>query len=181
MDPKSPSAPKSDESPRTSSPRDTADTLVDAKTAPGVPLASNRVWRIGQLVAMALLGIAVGYGAGALRGRSALTQAQKSFADERSRLEAQHRAAASRVRALLARRDIHRALTSLEQRNFGTVEQFVRQAGAVLEPLGGDYAPLAEQLQTFRPTISDDVAGQGRQLMGIAQRLDDLIGQPALE
>lgn len=137
----------------------------------------NRAWRIAVIAGWVALGGALGYAVGAIEGRFALQRQTRSFVQQSTESQARHAAAAERERALLARRDLHRALIALEQRNFGTTEQHARRAGNLLGELSEDYAGLTEELRAFRPTVSDDIGQQQEVLLATAARLDKLIGE----
>lgn len=135
----------------------------------------KRAGRVAQVVGALLLGAAAGYFVASLRADAEMQKAQQSFTERNTKLESQYNAVLAREEALLARRDLHRALVSLEQRNFGTTEQLARQAGERLERQGEEYATLSQTLSSFRPTVSDDVSGQRQALLDIVRRLDEMI------
>jgi hypothetical protein len=136
-----------------------------------------RAWRWTKLGATLALGGALGWVVANLQGEAKL---QKLQSDYEQRLTTQRELAQpleARVEALRARRSIHFALIALDQRNFGTAEREARDAGeglAALGPSAPTYAEVAEQLQSFRPRVSDDTSEQRAHLLGLAKRFDEL-------
>lgn len=137
----------------------------------------SRAWRITQIAAWVVLGGVLGYVGGAIEGKLDLRQQATLFTQSQAELQERYAQAARRERVLLARRDLHRALISLQQRNFGTTEKHARQAGTLLAEVGGDYAQFSEELKSFRPTVSDDIGQQREDLLATAARLDELLGE----
>lgn len=82
----------------------------------------------------------------------------------------------SRIYALEARRRIHLAILSLRQHNFGTAQDYAVAASKALKQAdradSAGFAQLVEQLKSFVPNVSDDVAGQEERLIQLARELD---------
>ncbi len=157
---------------------------MDKAVAPKAKLSFRerlrKAWHVTVVMGWVFLGAAVGWGIGSIQGRLAMQEARRGFDEEKAQLAAKAQQAAVTERALLARRGIHQALVALEQRNFGTAEEIARQAGEQLSSLGEgweDYAEMAQLLSEFRPTVSDDVSEQRRQLMELSRRFDQLWDQ----
>jgi len=101
------------------------------------------------------------------------------------------RESGTRVAALEARLHAHRALSLLhrtmldvDDRNFGTANQRLDDAGAALARVDPDaIGPIAGSLETLRLElvaldlrVADDLAEQRSTLSGLADRLVELLG-----
>lgn len=138
---------------------------------------ATRAWYWTKLAGTLALGGAIGWVIANLQGEAKLQRLQSDY---EQRLTTQRELAEpleAKVEALRARRAIHFALVALDQRNFGTAERDARQAGEALAALGPSapaYAELAEQLQSYRPRVSDDTSEQRAQLLALATRFDEI-------
>lgn len=127
------------------------------------------------LVVAASIGIA--YGAGRLQTASAVSSAEEQASQAqqgRSAAEAQ----LAQVQARLeARRRLHLALLQLEERNFGTAEQHLTAAAALLgkSKPEGELEQLRVAVAGARLKASDDVAAQRSKIAGWITRFDVLV------
>ena len=146
-------------------------------TKPSVEAGTGRFKRalIVLLVVAASVGIA--YGAGRLQTSSAIDAAEQNAskaAEARTAAEAKLLAVESRLEA---RRRLHLALLQLEERNFGTAEQHLSAAAALLAKSKpeGELEQLRGELASARLKASDDVAAQRTKIAGWISRFDALV------
>jgi hypothetical protein len=127
------------------------------------------------LVVAASVGVA--YGAGRLQTSSAIDAAEENASkasEARTAAEAKLLAVESRLEA---RRRLHLALLQLEERNFGTAEQHLSAAAALLAKSKpeGELEQLRAALASARLKASDDVAAQRSKIAGWISRFDALV------
>lgn len=139
-----------------------------------------RAWRITKLVATLFVGGALGWVVASLQGEARL---QRMQSDYEARLTTQRELTQpleARLLALKARRAMHLSLIALEQRNFGTAERHAREAGEGLAAMGPGaerYAELADELQSFRPRVSDDISEQRAHLIEFSRQFDAIFDE----
>lgn len=147
------------------------------KDTPKTPSKGKRML-IASGAIMAGLGAA--YGGGRLQGHSAVSESE----DRRGKTEAEAQsikrdldAANAKIKQLDARRHLHLALMSMEQRNFGIAQEHVTSAGTLLQASSpeGELKKLADELRAFKLTASEDQSKERQALLGFAEKLDKIL------
>jgi hypothetical protein len=135
------------------------------------------------LAGLMVLLIAGAYGAGRWQEAQGVELARReTAAAHRSAAAAAAQIAAllNQVRMLQARRQLHLALLSLDERNFGTARDHLVTAGRDLSavqapPPGSNLAVLsrlAQELQSARLTVTENLAQQRQRILAWVHALD---------
>jgi hypothetical protein len=144
-----------------------------------------RAWLYG-LLATTIAG-GVGYGVAYTQGRSRLAAVEaEALAASTARAEAARAAQAKadetggRIQALEARRELHRAVMALDDRNFGIARDALSRARSGLRTVKDtEIEPIAGRVQAFEMNVSDDVGAQRSMLIDIMRALDTALDASA--
>lgn len=142
----------------------TPEVAVATKPPAGGATSSFKHTLIKLAVAAALLGIAYGVGrfqAGVERGVIESIQARATH--------------------LEARRQLHLALMALEDRNFGTAQKTLTQAGSLLaqhEP-SDELQALSNEVGGYKLKAGEDISTERQKLMAWIVRFDELLKPPS--
>jgi hypothetical protein len=147
------------------------------ETKPAVETGGGRFKRALIVLLVVAASIAIAYGAGRLQTSSAIDAAEAKAAEAlkaKSLAEEQLGQAQGRLEA---RRRLHLAVLELEARNFGTAEQHLSAAAALLAKSkpDGELEKLRAELAGARLKASDDVAAQRAKIAGWISRFDALV------
>ena len=154
---------------------------------PGRPVATVVVRRktlvISTLVALGSVGVA--YGVGRLQGTVEVRRVEakaatdvKQEGEETNKLRTELASTRMKLLRLEARRELHKALLALDQRNFGIAQQHVELSGKLLDsshPSDGELARLAKAIAGKKLIATEDLAAQRRELLAWANRFDELV------
>lgn len=131
------------------------------------------VLSVGILVS---LGMAYGAGMRAQVGKvRAANAAQKQAEYLRGEAQNEARASNASVQLLDARRALHLSLLELDARNFGTAQNHVQTAAALLKASNAaDFAGLAARIGATNLVAAADIAVQRDMVLGFAREFDRL-------
>ena len=153
------------------------DKPVDTKPKDKPPAKSKRVLILsGAIVA----GLGAAYGGGRLQGHAAVGESEERVGKAEAEAQSIKRdldAAKAKATQLDARRHLHLALMSMEQRNFGIAQEHVTNAGALLQSTSpeGELKKLADEIRAFKLTASEDQSKERQALLGFAEKLDKIL------
>lgn len=157
-----------------------------AQTPPKQPKSP---WHVGGNALAVGAGLLVlGCLAAYLGGRvPAQSEAAALEADLRARMDELHQevkdaedratAAEQRIAALEARRQVCRALQSLDQRNFGIAQERVTAAARAAKEADLE-ATLVETLSTLEIVVAEDFQQQRQQVQALGEDLDTALARP---
>ncbi|MDX2051316.1 MAG: hypothetical protein SFV15_02930 [Polyangiaceae bacterium] len=85
--------------------------------------------------------------------------------------------AQAQTQKLEARRQLHLALMALEDRNFGTAQKTLTQAGAILRASqpSDEFSELAGEIENYKFVAGEDVSTDRQKVLGFTQRFDQLL------
>jgi hypothetical protein len=142
------------------------------------PKKGSRCW----LYAIGLTATAggVGYGVAYGQGRDSLQQveaaalaASTARAQTERTAQAQADQHADRVRLLEGRRDLHRVLLALDERNFGIAREALERGGSSISAVKrAEIESIAGRFVAFEMNVSDDIGAQRSVLVQIVRDLD---------
>lgn len=153
---------------------------VSPQVTKPVSLANPPRWRRPLIWAgVAIVALAAAYGVGRLQTSSSIDAAEqrttaaieKGAETERSLLAQQRR-----VKHLEARRQLHLALLSLDERNFGTAQKHLSDAQALLVSHASDHplSELVKPMAAYRLIATEDLGKQREQVLQWVRRFDVL-------
>lgn len=135
--------------------------VAETKQSPR-PKASRFKRALVQVAIVAVL-LGIAYGAGrfhASEERGAVEKVQK------------------RVHQLEARRQLHIALMALEDRNFGTAQKTLSQAGAELaQATPTDDTQFSEEVANYKFMAGEDISKERQNVLAMVVRLDKLLSE----
>jgi len=165
---------------------------LPAPHSPEAPMSDTPNARVPFMKAaqFVLIGLLVGLLAGSglagwawWQGQAQLTELQTERDDLQEQLQTQgqvHKDELAkrdqRIARLEARADIARALVQLDQRNFGTVNERLKDASDHLEG-DADAASLQMAITNVSVTASEDLAGPREQLLALSKQADELVAR----
>jgi hypothetical protein len=147
------------------------------ETKPAAETGTGRFKRALVVLLVVAASIGIAYGAGRLQTSSAIASAEQRASEALTAKSAAEAQLAQVQARLEARRRLHLALLQLEERNFGTAEQHLSAAAALLAKSkpDGELEKLRADLAAARLKASDDVAAQRAKIAGWISRFDALV------
>lgn len=155
---------------------------IDLTPKPAKSRFTKYLWLFGGLVVVG----GGAYGAGWLQMQQRVDAASEQLAVATRELQTSRERQAEQQRELdelEARRRIHLALIEFDANNFGTAQQHLRAAAALLEasPSSPEVAALAAALRSLELSPALDIASQRAALTSLATKFDNLRPPPAVK